>query len=93
MSHSPATSLHKSRAKHLLRPSHLSAVRLGSLKRFQLGGNVAAAPPISNKVKINAKVALIFKVSYSIPCSTVCEEIRVISLRTCSQLPAQASAR
>lgn len=51
--------------------------------------SVIAVPPTSNKVKINVKLTLIFKVSYSIPCFSVCEEIRIISLRISSQLPCQ----
>lgn len=73
-------------SKAVFCPSHLSFV---TLRRFWFVRSVRVAPPTSNKVKINVKLALIFKVSYSIPCFSVCEEIRIISLRISSRLPCQ----
>lgn len=84
-----STSLQKSTAKHLLCPSHLSFVRLKHIRRFQLIRSVTVVPPTSNKVKINVKLALIFKINYSTPCFSVCKEISVISLRISSRLPCQ----
>lgn len=84
-----STSVQKSTAKHPLCPSHLSFVRLRHLKGLQLVRSVTIVPPTSNKVKINVKLALILKISYSVPCFSVCEEIRAISLRISSQLPCQ----
>ena len=77
----------KTTAKHL--SFNLSFVRLRSLRRIQLVRSVTVVPPTSSKVKINVKLALIFKISYSIPCFSVCEGIRVISLRISSQIPCQ----
>lgn len=67
-------------------PSRLSSV---TLRRFCFVRSVTTVPPTSNKVKINVKLILIFKVSYSIPCFSVCEEIRIIPLRISSQLLCQ----
>lgn len=85
-----STSLQKSTAKQLLCPSHLSFVRLRQLRRSEIVRGVTVVAPTSNKVEVNVKLALIFKISYSIPCLSVCEEIRVISLRISSQLPCQS---